>query len=1614
MPGARVLSDTPGRLRVHLPAWSGHHSRSLERQLRGALGVRRVQANAFTANVLIQYDVDRTGLDALLSAANALTLPRRTGTNPPEPPSLPPLRQERLGDRQRARIAVRGLDRNLVLAREVEQRLERYRTVRARASPLSGRVLVEWSSDEVSLEEILDDLDPLQDLPLPGTVEAWPADPADPADAVLGSTRLAGAALALSLVSARRALARAGPLVVRPGPALAAELVTLLYAFPTLRSGLRRAFGASAADFAVGMASIVALVLAGKTLGLVLAAAEALRLVPAALARRDAWRRFEERHERRPAALPAKLVQLEPGDRPPLSGEVIEGAGSAIGADGLPIAVAPGTIVPAGAVLHGGAFTLRLRASETQQPETRPGTVAPNLLQRYLQVAGGASLVYAAFIGLTTRSLAQTCAALLMVNARTALVGGQAASVAASARVLRSGVTVSGTRPARTVRLPTMLVLEAPRLLADGLELESALPLSEGEDPASVTARAAAVAAEAGAPWGKAFEPAVTAGGRRAYRACDGSFEAGVASAEIDGVRYLLSECREWRAIPVASGLVDRGNWLLLLRQEGAAAPLGIVTLRPSLAAGVHDLVDGCRRRGVELAVLQAGDAVATQALARRAGIALIDDRDAVGVIRAKQERGAHVAFVADHAEAGAAFAACDLAIALTGGAIDFPARADLLAPDLAAVAAIVEAGARREATNLDAVALSAAANLFGVGWGLSPYRDRGRPMAAVHLGALAALASSWVRLGGGRPSVGALSRIADPRPERWGRYRIEEVLELLDTSEAGLRSARAREREHAAVPGVQRKRLATVIADQLRSPLVATLAAGAALSILHGSGVDALLIGATIAVNVGLGAWQERHTGQAAAALERMGDVTATVLRDGEPVRLPAPALVPGDVLVLAPGDRVAADARLISSHNLEVDESVLTGESLPVAKQATNGDAFARVVLEGSDVTSGTANAVVFAVGRDTRMGATAAALAASEEEDEDSSPLSQRLHTMLNQVLPWAAAGGALVTGSGILQGRGLPRQLAIGASVALAALPEGLPLLAKMGEAAVARRLAGRHAVVRRLSAVEALGRVDVACTDKTGTLTEGRLRLRLIADLEDEVHLPRRVTKDHRHALLTAALASPHPDAADASLQPTDSAVVEAAEQARLGKHVRAERTGELAFEAARGYHAVVAQGRLCLKGAPEVLIDRCRSIRRAGADEPLDAAGRNALLRRADELAERGLRVLLVAEGPVETPADEPDELTALGLLGIMDPLRRGVAKAVQRCQRAGVRVIMITGDHPSTALSVAQEAGILAREGEMLTGAEIAELGDDELDHRLEHATVVARATPLDKLRIVESLKRLGHCVAMTGDGVNDAPALRLADVGVAMGAMGTEVASQAADVVLTDDNFASLVETLVEGRTFWGNIRRALGLLLGGNLGEIGMMAIPSLVRRPSPLSTRQVLAVNMITDALPALAVTLQGPEHRNLAALSREGTAALGRRLQHDIARRAIATQVPSLAAYFVASRAGDVQQARSVAFAGIVATQLSQTYEMLRAISSLSRASVGAMLGAAGLLVTTLTLAPIRALLDLTRLLPGSWLLAALAALAAVPLNQLLALPTVPFTTVANPLAAAPA
>jgi len=1614
-----------GRVRIHLPGLDGRAAAALSAQIGALEGVRRASVRASTGNALIEYDARCTSVQRLLRQVDELAAAAQPAPGTPATEgarategalgtasgapatasearagkaaasaagkaaasaartagagaaraagagawrmagaglSVAGVLRERAGRFGRARIAVPGIDRDPSLARRVVALLEaRPEVQRARASATTGRVLVEFSQRVTSLQGLLADLSNNVDLPEPPGRDV-PAHPLDPAPVIQSGARLVGAAAGLAFLALQRAAGITPAPASTAAPAVVAGALGLVEGLPPVREPVWRAIGRERAQLLLGGAALVSLTLSGSPLGLLVAGAGALRLFTEARQRREAWREYERRLESVPEAQPGAVVRLETGSRVPLAARVIEGTGTVVGNDGLPDGATPGARLAAGATVLGGPLVVELLVTDGFEPRRRPAPTPADALERYVALLGPVSLAYAAAYAGRWRSLAAAFTGLLLVNPRVAVIGADAADVGASARVLRAGVTVVGTRPERVLRRPQVLVVAHPRVLSDGLEQARLLPAA-GRDRAELGELVAAMMSAAGSPWGALSAPP------RVHHPQEASFDGFGVSAVVGGRRLRLEPLGEDEqpSAELAQAL-DAGEQPLVLRAEDGEL-FAHVSLRPRLAAGVEELRRSATRHGIRLIVLEGDDRRASRALARRCELELAVEADLVELVRERQLHGELVAVLSDSPDAAEAFEACDLAIALSSGrSSHFQARADCLAPGLQAVGAILESGALRDRAVLEAVACSLLANAAGGAWGLSAPVGVQRASHATYIGALAALFLGFQQLRGGRRGRSIISRLTDPRPERWGARPIEEVLAAVRSSPRGLSEQAALERRRRR-PGRRGNAFLAAMGEQLESPLVALLGAGAGVSIALGELADVAIIAAVILANAAVGAWQERQAAQAARALERLGAATARVLRDGRAREVPAEEVVPGDVLALQSGDRLVADARLLQADSLEVDEAALTGESLPVSKSPNAASAAARVVLEGSDVTVGTGLAVVFAVGERTRLGATTAALSVQETQ---ATPLGEKLERLFRRGMPLIAAGGVLVTLAGIAWGGAPLAQLAVGASVAIAAVPEGLPLLAGVAEASVARRLAAHRVFVRRLASVESLGRVDVVCADKTGTLTAGKLEVTVIDDFDRAVALQAAAAPGSaREVLRCAALASPSPEEPEQLAHATDRAVLAAAAAVGLDGAAAQRRLAEAPFDPVRALHATALAESVYVKGAAEVVLPRCTQLLSGGGERhALGDEQRALLLQRAEELAAQGLRVLVVAEGAGGTPVDDPRALTARGMIGISDPPRPGVRETLARCREAGIRVLMLTGDHPATARRIAAELGLLddPQTDGVLSGDALEHADARQLAQLLDHAAVVARITPIDKLRIIEALRQAGHTVAMTGDGVNDAPALRLADVGVAMGAGGTEVARQAADLVLGDDRFETLIEALLEGRSLWHNLRQALGLLLGGNLGEIGTIAGAALLGRGAVLNARQILAINLVTDVLPAASVAVQPPRASDLHGVALQSSRAFEAQLQADIVRHGVATTAPALAALLLAPAVG--AQAPVVAFGSVVATQLAQTLALGARRHGYAGAVTGVVGATAAALAASLSLPSLRGFLGL--------------------------------------------
>ncbi len=744
---------------------------------------------------------------------------------------------------------------------------------------------------------------------------------------------------------------------------------------------------------------------------------------------------------------------------------------------------------------------------------------------------------------------------------------------------------------------------------------------------------------------------------------------------------------------------------------------------------------------------------------------------------------------------------------------------------------------------------------------------------------------------------------------QAWHAQAPEEVIRCLGSSRSGLSAEEARRRLESAGPNAlqaaQRTSPWRLLAGQFSNVLIVILLMATALSALLGHVVEAVAITVIVLFAVLLGFVQEFRAERAIDALREMAAPRATVVRDGEEVELPAGDVVPGDLLVLNAGNRVAADGRLVRAVNLKAQEAALTGESTPVPKHADTlyaADAPVadrrNMVYAGTVLTYGRGLAVVSATGPRTEFGRIAQML---RDVEVGRTPLQVDLDRLGRQ-LAWAAiAIVALIVALGLVRGQPFIEMLVFGIALAVAVVPEALPAVVTISLALGVQRLVRRGALMRRLAAVETLGSTSVICTDKTGTLTRDEMTVRRLyvagefVDVTGAGYAPgggfcrgdaaldvTQLTTDAlggpvRELLTAGALASDAhlvrdtaQDAWTIRGDPTEGALVVAAAKAGLHKtDLRAAlpRVHEIPFssESKRmttlhaGSEGVVAFA----KGAPEVIVAACSAEQTATGPVPLDAPARARILEAAQHMARDALRVLAIASRRDATPATAESQMTLLGLVGMSDPPRPEARAALETCERAGIRVVMITGDHPLTAESIAREIGVL-KHGRVVTGVELGALDAAALAREVTQIDVFARVSPADKLRVVEALQQRGHVVAMTGDGVNDAPALKKADVGIAMGVTGTDVAREAAAMTLTDDNFASIVAAVEEGRGIFDNIKKYLMFLLSSNIGEIGLMAGTALLGMPLPLTAVQILYVNLATDGLPALALAVDPPK------------------------------------------------------------------------------------------------------------------------------------------------------
>jgi Ca2+-transporting ATPase len=797
----------------------------------------------------------------------------------------------------------------------------------------------------------------------------------------------------------------------------------------------------------------------------------------------------------------------------------------------------------------------------------------------------------------------------------------------------------------------------------------------------------------------------------------------------------------------------------------------------------------------------------------------------------------------------------------------------------------------------------------------------------------------------------------------------VAEVESALGTSEVGLptATAEARRREAGpnAIPEPPRPGAWRILVDQLASPLIYILIAAALVSVAMGELIDAAVMGVVLLVNTGIGFLQEYRAEHAVRALLRLAAPRARVIRDAREVELAASELVIGDLVLVDSGTRVPADLRLAAATALQVDESLLTGESVavvkdpdPIAADAPLADR-TNLLYAGTVVRSGRGRGYVIAIGTATELGAIAEEVGT---EPRATPPLQRRLARLGRVIAAAVVVSASLAFLIGIAQGQRVGQMFLVTVALAVAAVPEGLPIASTIALAVGVRRMAGRRAIVRRLAAVEALGSTSVICTDKTGTLTLNRMTVEAIWSGGELRAIPsagggggrtgtRAATRELverdaalRLTLLTGVLTNEaevyetpggwesHGDATEAAM------LIAALELGLVPEALRTQYVSEAEspFEPERRYSASVrrADGRrwLFVKGAPERVLPACTAAQAGDGTSAVDHRKVHEATRR---MASLGLRVLAMACR--EVAADEDPEaavaaigdLTLVGLQGMADPPRPGVPEAVRACHEAGIRVVMITGDHRDTSQAIARAVGIL-QDGAVVTGHEIDAMAPGELDAAVIRTTVFARTTPAHKLAIVRAFQRRGEVVAVTGDGVNDGPALKAADTGVAMGRSGTDLAREAADIVLTDDDFVSLADAVAEGRVTFDNIRNTTFFLLSTNAAEVAVVLVAMAVRWPLPLLATQLLWLNLVTDGVQQFALAFEPGAADVLTRRPRpRAEGILSRRLWERVAVAGAVQAAGTLLLFAWAYRDAGLPEAQAVALATLVAFQTFQ-------------------------------------------------------------------------------------
>lgn len=817
---------------------------------------------------------------------------------------------------------------------------------------------------------------------------------------------------------------------------------------------------------------------------------------------------------------------------------------------------------------------------------------------------------------------------------------------------------------------------------------------------------------------------------------------------------------------------------------------------------------------------------------------------------------------------------------------------------------------------------------------------------------------------------------------KNWYNQSPDEVLKNLSTTkERGLSEVEAKKRleEYGenALAEEKKKSFGEKLKEQFFDPMIIILIAAALVSIFVGEGLDAGIIIAIVIVNAFLSIYQEGKAEEAIAALQKMSSPKAKVIRDGDHEEVDSNKLVPGDIIVLETGDIVPADLRLIESSNLKIDESSLTGESVAVEKHFDQvyegkveiGDR-ENLAYSSTIVTYGRGMGVVIETGHKTEIGKIATSIATVGDEQ---TPLQRKLAKLSKTLGILVIVICAVVMGVGLLYKHDPLDMFMTAISLAVAAVPEGLPAIVTIVLSIGMGKMAEKNAIVKKLLAVETLGTTTVICSDKTGTLTQNEMTVvKVFTDgqvyhvsgtgysPEGDVRKKDEIVTidDDENLKILSSIAALTNDAklkvkgGDTSItgDPTEGALLTFAEKAGNGLdnlYKNFDRLEEIPFDSDRKmmttFHDKIFDGIASFtKGAPDVVLDRCEKVLIDGKEVELDEKLRKEILEKNSEFARSALRCLGYA---YRKHSDMPSEITSdaiekdmvfVGLTGMIDPSRPEAKAAIKECKSAGIRPIMITGDYLETGLAIAKDLGIAERDDQAIMGRELNEMSEAELREIVKEKSVYTRVSPENKVQIVTALKQNGHITAMTGDGVNDAPAIKKADIGIAMGITGTDVAKNTAEVILTDDNFATIVNAVEEGRIIYSNIKKFVAYLLSCNLGEVLIVLISILMNLPVPLIPIQLLWLNLVTDSFPALALGVERGEADIMDEPPRDpDEPILDTEIKITVAIQSIAITMATLLAYLVGlkwyGQAEGLHHARTMAFSTLIICELLRAY-----------------------------------------------------------------------------------